>query len=110
MMLTDTDIDKILEGNLNNECIKGYAIRINDRTFVTNSGKILWKRRNHATSALRMALEYRVKGKIFQKLRNQGVNSFDIYIYSCNEYKNAWKNFMKYLEDNGLIQIIEIEW
>lgn len=108
MILTDADIDKILEGNLNNEYIKGYAIRINDQTFVTNSGKILWKRRNHATSALRMALEYRVKGKIFQKLRNQGINSSNIY--RSEEYKNAWKNFMKYLEDKGLIQIIEIEW
>lgn len=46
MILTREDIIRILERHLSDEPIKGYAIRINGRTFTTDKGKILWKRKN----------------------------------------------------------------
>lgn len=108
MILSEEDINRTLRGNLSDEPVKGYAIRINGRTFTTDKGKILWKKRNHATSAFRMALEFRVRNNVFSKLHNQGLSTTEIY--RNEEYKNAWNNFWKYLVDNSLIQIIEIEW
>lgn len=108
MILTEADINDILDFHLSDELIRGYAIRINDKTFRTFAGKILWKKKHHAIAALKNALEYRIKGRISTKLYNQGLKMTEVY--DSDEYKHAWDNFMKYLEDNGMIQIIEVEW
>lgn len=31
-------------------------------------------------------------------------------VYSSEEYMNAWDNFKRYLEDNNMILIVEMEW
>lgn len=108
MILTEEDISRILERHLSDESIKGYAIRINGKTFKTDAGKILWKRKNHAMAALRMALEFKLKRAVMTKLRNQG-HTLD-EIYGDSEYIRAYDNFLRYLENNYLIQIIEVEW
>lgn len=59
-------------------------------------------------AALRMALEFRLKQSVKAKLIGQGLTLSEIYRDS--EYKRAYDNFLKYLEDNYMIQIIEIEW
>lgn len=108
MILTREDIIRILERHLSDEPVKGYAIRINGRTFTTDKGKILWKKRHYAISAFRKTLEYLVLNYVFSKLMEQGLSTTEIY--RSEEYGNAWDNFMKYLKDNNLIQIIEVEW
>lgn len=108
MILTEEEINDVLDFHLSNEPIKGYAIIINDKTFRTSAGKILWKKKHHAIAALRNALEYKVKCRIRTKLHNQGLKITEVY--DSGEYKHAWDNLMKYLEDKGMIQIIEIEW
>lgn len=107
MILSEEDISRTLRGNLSDEPIKGYAIRINGRTFTTDKGKILWKKRNHAMAALRMALEFRLKQAIKAKLIGQGLTLSEIY--GDSEYIRAYDNFLRYLENNYMIQIIEIE-
>lgn len=108
MILTETDINDILDFHLSDEPIRGYTIRINGETFRTSAGKILWKKKHHAIAAFKNALEFRIKGRISAKLHNQGLKITEVY--DSDEYKHAWDNFMKYLEDKGMIQIIEIEW
>ena len=108
MILIEEDISRILERHLSDEPIKGYAIRINGRTFTTDKGKILWKKRHHAMAALRVALEFRLKQAIKAKLIGQGFTRSEIY--GDSEYIRAYDNFLRYLENNYLIQIIEIEW
>lgn len=54
------------------------------------------------------ALEFRLKQAVKAKLIGQGFTLSEIYRDS--EYKRAYDNFLKYLEDNYMIQIIEIEW
>lgn len=107
MILTEENISRILERHLSDESIKGYAIRINGKTFKTDAGKILWKRKNHAMAALRMTLEFKLKRAVMTKLHNQGHTLAEIY--GDSEYIRAYDNFLRYLEDNYLIQIIEIE-
>lgn len=108
MILSEEGINRTLRGDLSDGPVRGHTIRINGRTFATDKGKVPWKKGNHATSAFRMALESRVRDNVFPKLHNQGLGTTGIY---GNEgYGDAWNNFWKYLVDNGLIQIIEIEW
>lgn len=108
MILSEEDISRTLRGNLSDEPVKGYAIRINGRTFTTDKGKILWKRRNHAMAALRIVLEFRLKQAVKAKLFGQG-HTLD-EIYGDSEYIRAYDNFLRYMENNNLIQIVEIEW
>lgn len=91
---------------LSEEDIKGYAIRINGKTFRTDSGKILWK--SHAMAALRMALEFRLKQAVKAKLIGQGLTLSEIY--GDSEYIRAYDNFLRYLNNKYLIQIIKVEW
>lgn len=108
MVLSEEDINRVIRGNLTNEPVKGYAIRINGMTFSNGKGKILWKRKNHAMAALRMALEFNLKRAVMTKLYNQG-HTLD-EIYGDSEYIRAYDNFLRYLENNYLIQIVEVEW
>lgn len=108
MVLTPEEIDSIIQHNLSDELIKGYAIRIDGKTFKTNAGKILWKRKNHAMAAFRIAFEFRLKQAVKAKLLGQG-HTLD-EIYGDSEYIRAYDNFLRYLENNYLIQIIEVEW
>ena len=108
MVLSEEDINWILARNLSDEPIKGYAIRINGKTFRTDAGKILWKRKNHAMAALRMALEFRLKQAVKAKLIGQGLTLSEIY--GDSEYIRAYDNFLRYLNNKYLIQIIEVEW
>ena len=108
MILSEEDISRTLRGNLSDEPIKGYAIRINGRTFTTDKGKILWKKKHHAMAALRTALEFRLKQAIKAKLIGQGLTLSEIY--GDSEYIRAYDNFLRYLEKNHMIQIIEVEW
>lgn len=108
MILTEEDISRILERHLSDESIKGYAIRINGKTFKTDAGKILWKKKHHAMAALKITLEFRLKQAVKAKLLGQG-HTLD-EIYGDSEYIRAYDNFLRYLENNYLIQIIEIEW
>lgn len=108
MILSEEDISRTLRGNLSDEPIKGYAIRIDGKTFKTNAGKILWKRKNHAMAALRITLEFHLKQAVKAKLLGQGYTLAEIY--GDSEYIRAYDNFLRYLENNYLIQIIEVEW
>lgn len=108
MILSEEDISRTLRGNLSDESVKGYAIRINGKTFRTDAGKILWKKKHHAMAAFRMALEFRLKKAIMAKLIGQGLTPSEIYRDS--EYIRAYDNFLRYLENNYMIEIIEIEW
>ena len=108
MILSEEDISRTLRGNLSDEPIKGYAIRINGKTFRTDAGKILWKRKSHAMAALRMALEFRLKQAVKAKLLGQGYTLAEIY--GDSEYIRAYDNFLRYLENNNMILIIEVEW
>lgn len=108
MVLSEEDINCVLVRNLSDEPIKGYAIRINGKTFRTDAGKILWKRKNHAMAALRMTLEFRLKQAVKAKLIGQGLTLSEIY--GDSEYIRAYDNFLRYLNNKYLIQIIEVEW
>lgn len=108
MILTNEEVNDVLRGNLTNEPVKGYAIRIEGMTFSNDKGKILWKKKHHAMAVLRVALEFRLKQAVKAKLIGQGFTLSEIYRDS--EYKRAYDNFLKYLEDNYMIQMIEIEW
>lgn len=108
MILTDKEVNDELKSFLFDRVVKGYAIRINGKTFKTGAGKILWKKKHHAMAALRMALEFKLKRAVMTKLRNQG-HTLD-EIYGDSEYIRAYDNFLRYLENNYLIQIIEVEW
>lgn len=108
MVLSEEDISRVIRGNLTDEPVKGYAIRIDGKTFSNDKGKILWKRRNHAMAALRMALEFKLKRAVLTKLHNQG-HTLD-EIYGDSEYIRAYDNLLRYLENNNLIHIVEIEW
>ena len=108
MILTNEEVNDVLRGNLTNEPVKGYAIRIEGMTFSNNKGKILWKKKHHAMAALRVALEFRLKQAVKAKLIGQGFTLSEIYRDS--EYKRAYDNFLRYLENNNMIQVIEIEW
>lgn len=108
MILTEEDINRTLRGNLSDEPIKGYAIRINGMTFSNDKGKILWKKKHHAMAALRIALEFRLKQVVKAKLIGQGFTISEIY--GDSEYIRAYDNFLRYLENNNMIQVIEMEW
>lgn len=41
------------------------------------------------------------------KLKEQGYTKSEIYNH--DEYKNAWVNFRKYLEDNNLLEFVELK-
>lgn len=108
MEFTEKDINDILHSSLSNRDIKGYAIRIDGKTFITDKRKMLWNTKSAASLAFRNALEWRVKGSVRAKLLSKGYTVDDIY--SNEEYRNAWNNFKKYLEDNNMIQIVKMEW
>lgn len=108
MILTSEEVNDVLRDNLTHESIKGYAIRINGMTFSNDKGKILWKKKHHAMAALRMALKFRLEQAIKAKLIGQGLTLSEIY--GDSEYIRAYDNFLRYLENNHLIQIVEVEW
>lgn len=108
MILTEEEINDELKRYLFERAIKGYAIRINGKTFMTDKRKMLWNTKSAASLAFRNALEWRVKGSVRAKLLAKGYTEHEVY--SSEEYRNAWNNFKKYLEDKGIIQIIEVEW
>lgn len=106
MILDDNEIRNIYLVFTEPVFVKSYAIRIDGQTFVTSRGKMLRKKKNHATSALRMCLEPVLCGRILRKLNIQGRPLSECYRHP--EYRNAWDNYRKYLEDNNLLQIIEV--
>lgn len=108
MILTEKEINDELKRYLSERVIRGYAIRIDGKTFITDKRKMLWNTKSAASLAFRHALEWRVKDSVRAKLLAKGYTKHEIY--SNEEYKNAWNNFKKYLEDNNMIQIIEMEW
>lgn len=108
MILTSEEINDVLRDNLTHEPIKSYAIRINGMTFRNDKGRILWKKEHHAMAALRMALKFRLEQAIKAKLIGQGLTLSEIY--GDSEYIRAYDNFLRYLENNHLIQIVEVEW
>lgn len=108
MILTNEEVNDVLRGNLTNEPVKGYAIRINGMTFSNDKGKILWKKKHHAMAAFRAALEFRLKQAVKARLIGQGFTFSEIY--GDSEYIRAYDNFLRYLENNNMIQVIEIEW
>lgn len=108
MILTEKDISEVLEPFCSKESVRGYSIRIDGKTFKTSSGKIVWKEKSHAKAAFKNAVNFLVNRKVYQKLAHQGLSIDDIY--RNPEYKNAWNNFKRYLDDNNIIQIVEMEY
>lgn len=108
MILTDKEVNDELKSFLFDRVVKGYAIRINGKTFMTDKRKMLWNTKSAASLAFRNALEWRVKGSVKAKLLAKGYTMHEVY--SSEEYMNAWDNFKRYLEDNNMILIVEMVW
>lgn len=107
MILNKDDVNLILNKFSKKNEITGYAIKINGKFFRTDKAKMLWNNKSSASLALRNALEVWVLVEIKIKLANLGYSETEINNH--DEYKNAWTNFRKYLEENKLIEFVEFK-
>lgn len=84
-----------------------WMVIIDGKRFETYNNKTTWKTVGDAKKALRVALEYRIKFRVKEKLmREQYIVSADAFRYPA--YVNCWANFMQQLEDEGRIQYVKI--
>lgn len=107
MILNDDDVNGLLNIFFKKTTVTAYAIKINGKYFRTDKAKMTWINKSAASLALRNSLEFWVLQKIELKLKEQGYTRSEIYNH--DEYKNAWPNFRKYLEDNNLLEFIELK-
>lgn len=86
---------------------KAYSIHINGDLFVTNKGKSVWKQRNHASCAFRLALEKYAKRMVSLRLQGQGIDRFAVW--KQPEYITAFEDFKEALIEKGIFKIIELQ-
>lgn len=107
MEFTKEDVERVFSTNIYKKSPKAYYIKINNKIFKTFKGKIAWSKKSYAIAALRNDIKEYIKLVVFSKLSSQGYPSHEIY--SKEYYRNAFNIFYKYLEDNKLIEIVEVD-
>ena len=109
MLLNIEEMENAVERNFREESdVTAYSIRVNGKLFVTDAGKIAWRKKGYARMAFKQAIEPLLRAAVRKKLLGQGMNS--LQIYGESEYLRAFDNYMRYLENNNLFQIIELKW
>ena len=83
-----------------------YSIIINGKIFITDKGKTVWKKKNHAMCAFNNQMQHIVQNYTKNKLKEEGVNVSDIWRHP--EYLDCFTNFKEQLKKNDMINIIEI--
>lgn len=107
MVLSVEEMKSAVEKNFREEPdITAYSIRVNGKTFVTDAGKMAWKKKGYARMAFKQAIEPLLRRAVQEKLLSQGMDR--IQIYGESEYIRAFDNYMRYLENNNLFQIVEL--
>ena len=107
MTLNEEEIKKAVARNFVDRVeLKAYYILVNDKIFVTDKGKMTWKSKGYAKMAFKIAIEPLLKQAVKNKLLSQGIRSNQIYGES--EYLRAFDNYMRYLENNNMFQIVRL--
>jgi hypothetical protein len=83
----------------------GWIIKINGRTVKLNSGKSLWRTKQHAKSALKNHVsDFRDAECFLRKL---------IIKYLGKEYHpddhQLWLNFLAFAEEKGIVEFVELK-
>lgn len=109
MLLNIEEMENAVERNFREESdVTAYSIRVNGKTFVTDAGKIAWRKKGYARMAFKQAIEPLLREAVRKKLLSQGMGR--LQIYGESEYLRAFDNYMRYLENNNLFQIVELTW
>lgn len=107
MLLSIEEIEKATSRNLvNRDRLKAYFILVDNKIFVTDKGKMTWKSKGYAKMAFKLALEPLLMQSVKNKLLSQGMKSSQIYGES--EFLRAFDNYMRYLENNNMFQIVRL--
>lgn len=123
-ILEKEDIEDILkEATVSNEdSSPSYKILLGGKLYVTSKGKSVWKAKNHAASAMRNDLNWTVVQYTLDRIvESRGLTPHEtkwgVYVdkdgnliarSSIKEICNAYDNFLQYLKDNNLIEIVKI--
>ena len=123
---TDSDINDFCNTAMRNyrkDDGTAYIIMIGGKRYYTPAGKSVWKKKNHASSALtnhmsgyarkiaqeRLCAEYGIvlkKEGYYNYYYDKDGNKVNIYKYPF--YNDAYKNILKELKTRGILKIVEL--
>lgn len=107
MKLSSEDLERIVKYRTVPKDQRGCIVLLGGNMFKSNSGKSLFRKRQHALIALNNSLKWSVDRVVEEKLKAIGLTQQEIYRNA--EYTCAWKNFVKQAEAEGFLQIVELK-
>ncbi len=107
MKFTKEDFEKIALYHTIPTSEKGYIIKLGNKTFESNNGKSIFRKRRSAISALKQSLRYAVCYRAEEKLIQSGVSPANVYNHE--DFLNYWDNFFKQATESGFLKIIELK-
>lgn len=107
MKLSSEDLERIVRYCTVPKDQRGYIVLLGGNMFKSNSGKSIFKKKQHAMIALNNSIKWAVNRIVKEKLINIGLTREEIE--RSADYTRAWQNFIKQAEAEGFLQVVELK-